>query len=102
MPAQVSPVFTIVAEDLDGDGLCDLWLGGNFYGLKPEVGYNNSSKGIFLKGKDNGFTYRPSAEIGIEVSGEVRDAHTFHNPDGLRLVVARNNNGVLVFERITK
>ena len=102
LPAQLSPVFTIVAEDLNGDGMCDLWLGGNFCGLKPEVGYNNSSKGIFLQGKENGFTYISPAETGIEVSGEVRDACTFNSPDGLRLVVARNNRGVLVFEQITK
>jgi enediyne biosynthesis protein E4 len=36
--AQVSPIFTIVIDDLDGDGMADLFLGGNFYGLKPEVG----------------------------------------------------------------
>ncbi len=102
LPAQVSPVFTIIAEDLDGDGMCDLWLGGNFYGLKPEVGYNNSSKGVFLQGKGNGFKYKSPAETGIEVSGEVRDAYTFNSPDGFRLLVARNNEGVLVFERITK
>jgi len=102
LQAQVSPVFTIVAEDLDGDGMCDLWLGGNFYGLKPEVGYNNSSKGIFLQGNTDGFKYRSPAETGIKVSGELRDACTFVCPDGLRLVVARNNKGVLVFERINE
>jgi hypothetical protein len=102
LQAQVSPVFTIVAEDLDGDGICDLWLGGNFYGLKPEVGYNNASKGIFLQGNPIGFKYRSPEETGIDVSGEVRDACAFHSPNGLRLLVARNNQGVLVFERIVK
>ncbi|MGI8636694.1 MAG: FG-GAP-like repeat-containing protein, partial [Segetibacter sp.] len=36
--AQISPVFGIVADDLDGDGKMDIWLGGNFYALKPQVG----------------------------------------------------------------
>lgn len=99
MAAQVSPVFAIVAEDLDGDGRKDLWLGGNFYGLKPEVGYNNSSKGIFLQGGVEGYSYRPPAETGIEVPGETRDACTFAGPDGLKLMVARNNEEILVFER---
>jgi hypothetical protein len=66
------------------------------------VGYNNSSKGIFLQGTTDGFKYRSQAETGIEVSGEVRDACTFVCPDGLRLVIARNNKGVLVFERINE
>jgi hypothetical protein len=97
--AQVSPVFAIVAEDLDGDGNKDLWLGGNLYGLKPEVGYNNASKGIFLQGSKHGFSYISPAESGIQVRGEARDACTFSYPDGLRLMVARNNEGVLVFEQ---
>jgi len=35
--AQVSPIFIVVIDDLDGD-MTDFFLGGNFYGLKPEVG----------------------------------------------------------------
>ena len=48
--AQLSPVFGIVADDIDGDGKMDIWLGGNFYALKPQAGRHNASKGVFLKG----------------------------------------------------
>ena len=99
LEAQVSPVFAIVAEDLDMDGYMDLWLGGNFYGLKPEVGYNNASRGVFLKGNSGGFQYISTSVSGIEVSGEVRDATTFRNPDGLRILIARNNMSSVIFER---
>lgn len=99
LEAQVSPVFAIVAEDLDQDGHMDLWLGGNFYGLKPEVGYNNSSRGIFLKGNSGSFQYIPPVETGIEVWGEVRDAVVFKGPESIRLLVARNNQSTLLFER---
>ncbi len=99
LEAQVSPVFAIVAEDLDGDGHTDLWLGGNFYGLKPEVGYNNASRGIFLKGNSGSFRYISPVETGIEVSGEVRDATTFKGPEGIRILVARNNMSTVMFER---
>jgi hypothetical protein len=99
LEAQVSPVFAIVAEDLDMDGYMDLWLGGNFFGLKPEVGYNNASRGVFLKGNSGGFQYISTSVSGIEVSGEVRDATTFRNPDGLRILIARNNMSSVIFER---
>ena len=98
LEAQISPVFAIVAEDLDQDGHKDLWLGGNFYGLKPEVGYNNASRGVFLKGSSGNFQYIPSLETGIEVSGEVRDAAVFKGPEGIRILVARNNMNALIFE----
>jgi hypothetical protein len=109
LEAQVSPVFAIVAEDLDGDGYRDLWLGGNFYGLKPEVGYNNASRGVFLKGKPpegnplkgntGSFISVPPAVSGIEVSGEVRDACVFEGPAGKRILVARNNGEAVMFEQ---
>lgn len=98
LEAQVSPVFAIVAEDLDGDGHTDLWLGGNFYGLKPEVGYNNASRGTFLKGNSGSFQYISPVDTGIEVSGEVRDATTFIGPEGIRILIARNNRSTVMFE----
>jgi hypothetical protein len=99
LEAQVSPVFAIVAEDLDGDGHTDLWLGGNFYGLKPEVGYNNASRGVLLKGNSGSFRYISPAETGIEVSGEIRDATIFDCPEGFRILVARNNMSTVMFEK---
>ena len=45
LEAQLSPVFGIVADDLDEDRKTDIWLGGNFYALKPQVGRHNASKG---------------------------------------------------------
>ena len=97
--AQISPVFAIVAEDLDGDELVDIWLGGNFYGLKPEAGYNNASKGVLLRGTSSGFHYVSPEKSGIEVTGEVRDAALFKSRNRIRILVARNNTGAVVFER---
>ena len=62
MEAQVSPVFGIIADDLDGDGNMDIWLGGNFYQVKPQVGRYDASKGVFLKGgPDRSFSFPASA-----------------------------------------
>jgi len=98
--AQVSPVFGIVADDLDGDGKIDLWLGGNFYALKPQVGRHDASRGVFLKGTSGrSFIVQPPARSGIYVEGEVRDAVIIQSNHKRRMVVARNNAKVLVFQK---
>ena len=98
--AQLSPVFAIVADDIDGDGKLDIWLGGNFYALKPQAGRHNASKGVFLKGNGNKvFTYIGTKETGIYVDGEVRDAAAFQNNGSIYLMVARNNDRVVIFKK---
>jgi enediyne biosynthesis protein E4 len=99
--AQVSPVFAIVADDLDEDGKTDIWLGGNFYALKPQVGRHDASKGIFLKGSgDKKFVYQDGKYSGLSVDGEVRDASLIDGPyHSRRILVARNNSNVLLFDK---
>ncbi|MBD0369079.1 MAG: VCBS repeat-containing protein, partial [Flavisolibacter sp.] len=98
--AQFSPVFGIIADDLDGDGKTDIWLGGNFYALKPQAGRHNASKGVFLKG-DGGrsFTYIAPRQSGILVEGEVRDANIIPIKGVKHLIVGRNNASVLLFKK---
>lgn len=96
--AQVSPVFGIVAEDFDGDGNKDIWLGGNFYAMKPQVGRHDASRGVLLKGASKeSFIFQPHS--GMYVEGEVRDAALLHFGKITRVIVARNNDKVLVFQR---
>jgi hypothetical protein len=98
--AQVSPVFGIVADDLDGDGAMDLWLGGNFYALKPQVGRHDASRGVFLKGMP-GRSF-VSQSPGLYMEGEVRDAIVIPFRETKRIMVARNNDKVLVFQKHEK
>jgi hypothetical protein len=101
--AQFSPVFGIVAEDLDEDGKTDIWLGGNFYALKPQVGRHNASKGVFLKGQGGrSFAFIPTSECGISIDGEVRDAGAIQLKGSKHLIVARNNAKVLMFGKSKK
>jgi len=101
--AQFSPVFGIVANDLDEDGIMDIWLGGNFYALKPQVGRHNASKGVYLKGVGGrSFAYISPAESGIKVDGEVRDAGTIQTNGSKHLIVGRNNAKVLLFAKRKK
>ena len=98
--AQCAPVFGIVTDDLDGDGRMDIWLGGNFYNVKPQVGRHNASKGIFMKGDGKqGFQYVSPLLSGIHTTGEVRDATVIEVNKSKQLLVARNNASMLSFKR---
>lgn len=98
--AQFSPVFGILVTDLNSDGFQDIFLGGNFFALKPEVGRYDASYGAtFLGNKSNGLTYIPPAESGLFIKGEVRDIQKIGTSKGDRIIVARNNDSLQVFQR---
>jgi hypothetical protein len=100
--AQVAPVYGILADDLDGDGITDLLLAGNFDGLEPEIGRMSASYGLVLRGDAGGrgtFTPSLASQSGFVVSGQSRDIQRVRTPRGARYVVARNNDQPLVFQR---
>ena len=99
--AQVAPVFGLAAEDLDEDGYIDLILGGNFYGLKPEVGRHNANHGVFLKGGPNRqFSFVSPRESGMYLSGEIRELIPIVIPGKpTTFLVGRNNASVLAFQK---
>ena len=94
--AQMSPIFAIETGDFDGDMLVDYFVGGNFYKLKPEMGRCDGFQGGYFKGIGKGkFKYISAGKSNINVQGEVRDAVWIDK----RLVVARNNQSVLIFKK---
>jgi enediyne biosynthesis protein E4 len=96
--AQVSPVFGILPKDLDDDGKKDIWLGGNFYALKPQVGRLGANHGVFLKGGGiNSFAHAPM--VGLLVDGEVRDVRSINPKGRSRILIGRNNTSALLFEK---
>jgi len=98
--AQISPVYGIIADDMDDDGIKDIWLGGNMYGIKPQIGRHNASRGVCLKGKtDKTYDYLAPSQSGIYVEGQVKDATVVDGPDGKVVVVARNNETVMAFKK---
>jgi hypothetical protein len=100
LSAQISPVFGIALEDFDEDGKIDIWLGGNFYAVKPQVGRYNASKGVLLKGNGNkSFTAIAATTSGIKVEGEVRDAEIILSGGSKNLIIGRNNASVMLFKK---
>lgn len=99
--AQLSPVFAILATDLNGDNINDLFLGGNFYGLKPQGGRFDASYGVTLIGSDSlKFDYDAPAVSGLFVKGEVRDILPLKTAKGDCIVVAVNDRPLYLFKRM--
>lgn len=87
--AQRSMIFAIETADLDGDGILDLILGGNLYGIKPEIGKSDASYGEVLLGNGDGtFRFIPNRIHSMQLQGEVRH---FKWLSDSRLLVVKNN-----------
>jgi hypothetical protein len=103
MQAQLSPVYGILATDLDGDGLTDILLGGNFFGVKPEIGRYDASYSSFLKGDGKGgYTFVPNVKTGMVIKGEVRDIMQLPTKKGPVVLFIKNNDLVQAFKRNPK
>ncbi|MCH8567941.1 MAG: VCBS repeat-containing protein [Balneolales bacterium] len=100
MRAQLAPVYGILAEDLNGNGYPEVLLAGNLYGVKPQSGPYDASRGVMLQ-------YNPerkaleavsSLQSGFEVLGEGRNILSIKGPDmEKRILVARYNDRPLLY-----
>lgn len=96
--AQLSYMFAIYAGDLNNDQRKDIFMAGNFYGLKPQAGRFDASYGVTLVTDASGhFKYVPPAESGLFVKGEVRDIKPITIAGKQALLVAKNNDELEVF-----
>ncbi|MEN8116047.1 MAG: VCBS repeat-containing protein [Bacteroidota bacterium] len=91
--AQFSPVYAILADDLDNDGVDDLVIGGNQYRAKPETGIYGSDYGLFLKGNTDGtWESVPAIKSGLLIEGEIRDFEVLSVNENSIIVIAKNND----------
>ena len=99
--AQLSNMFSILVHDLNADGINDIFLAGNFSGLKPELGRMDASYGnSFFGTKGGSLIYSPPSITGLFIKGEVRDAKsiTLANKQ-VAIILARNNEPLQIFKR---
>ena len=98
--AQFTPVFAIIAQDLDEDGKKDVLLGGNLYGVSHSRTRYDAGYGLFLHGDGTGsFEPMELEKNMLKMEGEVRALRLLHRADGTRLLfVGRNNDTIQVFE----
>ncbi len=101
--AQLSPVFGILATDINKDGSTDLFLAGNFYGYKPQTGRMDAGYGTMLLGNaTHTFNYMSPAQSGLFINGEARDILQLKRANGDSIIVVAMNNAPLkVFGRKT-
>ncbi|TSD66074.1 hypothetical protein FFF34_001345 [Inquilinus sp. KBS0705] len=80
--AQLSNVGTILCDDFDNTGKPSIFLAGNFYGFKPEVGRLDASYGQIYKYTSKGFMYISPAKSGIKLNAQVRSSLMIKNSAG--------------------
>jgi len=101
-PAQVAPIYDMLAKDFNGDSYIDLLTAGNFFGMEVETGPLDASDGLLLLGTSTG-QYHPLMPMhsGFLADGEVRDLLLLNMQLKQFIVVANNNAPLQVFEWLT-
>ncbi len=95
-------INSILAEDLDGDGIIDLLMAGNNHMSEIETTRADAGIGIFLKGKkDGGFNYMKFTDTGFFADGDVRHLCYLKMKEGAAVIVANNNSAHQYFD-VTK
>ena len=98
--SQLSTVNGIIVTDINGDGIKDIFMAGNFYGLKPQGGRFDANYGTTLLGTGTGkFIYVPPTQSGLFVNGEARCIDTIKTAKGNYILVGMNNAPLYMFKK---
>ena len=99
--AQFSPVYGVLVEDLDKDGIRDICLVGNLSGIKPELGRYDANLGTVLKGlPGHRYVYVPYQQAGITYTGDGRDIASIKTSDKTTtLLMTINNQPLKIFKQ---
>ncbi len=97
--AQVSKIYGAVTDDFDGDGKQDILIAGNFFSYKTQLGKDDASLGLLLKGTGNR-TLKPIApyESGCYIDGDVRAITEIKRPKESLLIIGKNGDKVQVLK----
>jgi hypothetical protein len=101
--AQLAPVFGAIVTDLNSDGKQDIFLAGNFYGLKPQTGRFDAGYGVTLIGSGKNFSAVLPKQSGLFVNGEARGMTSLRSASGeTLLLVGMNNDKPCLFRKRKK
>ena len=98
--AQTAPVCAIIAEDLNKDGNTDIFIGGNLYDVKPDLGrLDANTASIFLGNGKGSFQYLAKTKSGFNFQGQVKDATSIVVNGKKIILFARNNEPLVSLEQ---
>ncbi|WP_346752186.1 VCBS repeat-containing protein [Splendidivirga corallicola] len=93
VPAQLSSINAMVAEDINRDGHLDLVVAGNLYGAEIETTRNDASYGQFLAGDGQGnFKAVPFSESGFYLRHDTKDLAKIRTVQGMVILAANNHD----------
>lgn len=100
LQAQFSKVNAIVTDDFTGDGIQDIFMAGNFFPYRLQLGRSDAGLGLLLMGDGKGeYTAMDASATGCYADGDVRGVVEVKNKAGQRLlVVAKNDAAVQVLK----
>lgn len=99
---QLSPVFDILINDFNKDGLQDILMAGNFKYSEPETGEMDGGNGTLLFQQPDGtFVFQSNLDHGFWAQGEVRELKFIKLGTGMDAVLTGNNNSALEINAFT-
>jgi hypothetical protein len=100
--AQLSSIFGMIADDVDGDSNLDIIINGNDYGTEIATGRYDAFSGLILKGNGKGtFTALQPEQSGVYIPGDGKSlAFIKSASDKLLLLAGQNQGPLLIFKNI--
>jgi len=96
--AQIAPIKTMIARDLDGDGHLDLLVAGNLYDAEPNTPRADAGNGLWLRGDGRGgFIPVPPRESGFLVPRDVAGLALIDTKAGRSVIVANTGDSLQTF-----
>jgi len=100
--AQLSTVYAMIADDVNGDQNLDLIITGNDYGIEIGTGRYDAFNGLVLIGDGIGnFLPMAAAESGLYIPGDGKSLALLFAKDQPLLLAAQNQGPLLVFSKNT-
>lgn len=96
--AQMAPMYGIAIDDLTGNGLPEVIMGGNLYNVKPQVGPYDASRGVVLTYHEGQLKSLPHSQSGLNVEGEIRNIMPIKISEKTTLILTRFNESIEVLK----